>query len=431
MNLTTEQNNLAQQIMALMVKATEAAAPSPQPAFNHEGLNLYVRDAFVAPGDRVARVPIVLDAPAAQTIVVKYVTQNDTAVEGFQFNRAEGYAAFHPGEQSKVIAVTLKQELGAKRFRLIVGWPQNNPSVKITRGTGVISGDVAALTGLQQGAVLPSLSGLLQRPANMTLAFSETFGTGFAATDGGLKADGITPCWGTRLAHGRTQATNKEVGYYADAVINPGTTPFLTVDGKFNLQSEFFQDGVKDATGTPIPCGWDVVGGQVQPFRFSASLISTQRNFNTINVGSYVEAKLTMPRVQGCWPAFWFVATDLSWPSIEFDMFEGFFSKAGSLDQVGTTVHWKADSGAHTMFSLRLPQLGIDIAQPHVWGVYWGQQAATFFCDDVPYMTVPNVFPSKDCYLMLNIAVGGLVTKPADPATFPARMPVEWVKVWK
>jgi beta-glucanase (GH16 family) len=198
------------------------------------------------------------------------------------------------------------------------------------------------------------------------------------------------------------------------------------------LNSAYHPEGVLDVNGAQIPCPWDVVNNVIQPFKYSASIVTTEKNFGTIRRGSYVEAKMTMPLAQGSWPAFWMVATDQSWPSIELDMFEGFFSTAGTLDQVGTTVHWKdAATGNHTLFSSRLKQLGIDVAVAHVWGVYWGDDEVVFYCDDVPYFAVPNVFPDKDCYLQINIAVGGLVTKPAVPTSYSAQMPIEWVKVWQ
>lgn len=426
--LTSEQRLTAEEMIAVLQKVVEVPPPPPAPAMNYSDLSLIAYDVLVPAGVRTALVPLALSAAPNQTTTIRVLTANDTAKENSEFVRVDKYVVFHPGEQVKVVAIPLKKDLGSLRFKMTVGWPQNSPVMAIADSTAWISGDPAQLTNLPTGVFVDYPSGAAARPANMSLAFSEDFAN-FQATDSGFLADGVTPCWRTRLAHGRTQPGNQELGYYADAALNPGTTPFFKdANGRLVLQSEYFPNGVLDQSGAPIPCPWDIPN----PFFYSSTIITTQRNFPTVRKGDYVEARMTMCLQEGSWPAFWLIASDLSWPSIELDMFEGFFSNAGSLGQVGTTVHWKNASGGHSMFALRLPQTGIDITQPHTWGMYWGDKEVTFYCDDVPYMAVPNVFPAKDCYLKFDITTGGLVGTNPDPAVqWPAQMPIEWVKVWR
>jgi len=425
--LTTEQRITAEEMIAALTKALEVPPPPTQPAMNNGSLQLRAYDTYVQPGERMAYVPVALNFPPNQTMVFKCLTVNGTAVENNHFLRVEKYLEFQPGEQVKIVAIPLKKDLGGTQFKLTVGWQQNSPTPPIADGNAVITGDPALALNPWVGTAVAHPHGLMARPANMTLIFKEDF-TDFKATDSGYLADGVTPCWRTRLSHGRTQQGNQEMGYYADASLNPVTTPyFLNANGQLVLQSQYFPNGVLDSNGNPIPCPWDIPN----PFYYSSSIITTQRNMNAFRKGDYAEARMTMCNQEGSWPAFWMVASDLSWPSIELDMFEGFFSNPGTLAQVGTTVHWKNSSGTHSMFSAKLPQLGIDISLPHTWGVYWGDQVV-FFCDNVPYFAVPDVFPAKDCYLKLDVTVGGLVGLPPNPSvTWPAQMQIDWVKVWR
>lgn len=413
-------------IIAGLQKAVEVPPPPPPPSMNYGSLQLRAYDVYVPPGERMAYVPVALNIAPKQTMVVRCLTANDTAVENNHFVRVDKYIVFHPGETMKLVAIPLKKDLGTTKFKMTIGWPQNISAITISDSTAWICGNATDVVSPWVGPAIEDPNGLMAKPANMSLIFKEDF-TNFQASDSGYLADGVTPCWRTRLAHGRTQPGNQEMGYYADATQNPGTTPyFKDAQGRLVIQSEYFPNGVLDSNGNPIPCPWDIPN----PFRFTSTVLTTQRNFNTFRKGDYAEARMTMCNQEGSWPAFWMIARDLTWPSIELDMFEGFFANAGSLGQVGTTVHWE-ENGSHRMFSVRLPQLGIDINQPHTWGVYWGDEVV-FFCDDVPYFSVPDVFPQKDCYLKFDITTGGLVGLNPDPATqWPARMPIEWVKVWR
>jgi len=397
-------------VLAEMPDETLPTIPTtPAPTFNNRNITLSVDGVTVAPGQREALVPVSLSAPANQTMVVKFLTQNSTAKEGSDFSRAEGWLVFHPSEQTKIVTVPIKSDLGTKQLRLIVGWPVNNPTLTIAKGTAIITGGVAMTPISVEVKPLPVRPLLKQ-------VFVEDF-TAFKATDTGTNASG-KPCWRSRPIHGRTQPGNNELGFYADPVVNPGTTPWGKDSfGKFFLQAE------------SVPTGVPKASGGVEPYTFTASMITSDK-LMSIKRGDYFEARMTMPQTIGSWPAFWIAPNDGSWPSIELDVFEGFFSGSGGMSRVGTTVHWKNAKNEHEMLGSMLPYLSVDLTLPHTWGCYWGDKQITFYCDDNPYFAVPNVFPDKECHMMLNVAVGGLAGKP-NLASFPVKMPIDWVKVWR
>lgn len=392
---------------------------------NTGSLRLTAGDVRLKPGDRIARVPISLNEPAKQTMTVRYTAQNGTVNAGSYFAPTTGYLSFHPGEQFKTVEVPiLKDFLATHGFKLVISHPQNQPPLGITDGNALISGDPATVPGV----IVPRDYDLPKRPTGLTLAFHEDFGAGFEATDSGFRADG-TPCWRNRLSHGRTQPGNKELGYYASAETNPGTTPlFRDADGRICLQVEYFPEGVKGTEGNTIACSWD---GPGYFFRYTSSVITTQKSFNTILPGTYIECRAQLPLVKGTWPGIWTIATDLSWPSIELDLVEGFYVNSATLADLGTTVHWKNASGNHSMFALKLAGLGIDIAQSNTWGCYWGADLVTFYCNDIPYFAVPAaIFPVKPNYFKIDVTLGGLVGEPVI-GSLPAKMPLDWVKIWQ
>lgn len=405
----------------------ELAPPPPPPVPNTNTVGISIGDVYVAPGERLARVPVSLSAKPKQTVVYKYRTANGSGTnEGTHFQRAEGWLVFHPGEQFKAINVILLRDLSTvQNIQVLLTHPQNHPAGWVSDGTAVIHGNSA---GAHVKAI-PQVFGPPQKPTGLRKAFEETFGLNWQANDSGLLPDG-TPCWMSRPGHGRTQDANKETGYYSDPIINPGTEPWLRdANGKLNLQLQYHPDGVKNQAGANIPCQWDSSGF----FRYSASMISTLTMPIDITKGTYVEGRMTMPLVTGTWPAFWLIPKSWwTWPSMEIDLFEGFFNGGNGADKIGTTNHWKSPTGGHLSHSLRLPHLSVDFAQPQTWGWYWGETECTHYLNDVPYYSQPNTFPDMPCFIMLNIATGGLVGNVPNPATaLPARMPLDWIRVWK
>ncbi len=415
--------------------ATELAPPPPPPppALNTgTGLYLIPGDAYIAPGERSVRVPVSLSIPPNQTMIVRWGTANGTRYSGASgwFMMQGGFLDFNPGEQHKTITVTTTKDLGVTG-NFNIAYSIVTSGMTIPDWNSLIHSDPVGVNT----KIVPKATSLPTRPTGLVKIFEENFGPDWTATDTGFLADGVTPCWRTRHGHGRTQPGNKEIGYYSDPVINPGTNSWIRdpVTGKVQLQLEYFPDGVKDINGNNIPYDFVPVPAPGY-FQFSSTVLTTQRMALDVLPGCYVEGRMSMPVKLGTWPAFWLLPKAFqTWPSIEVDFFEGFWN-ALTLDKIGSTSHWKNATGGHSMFGEDLRHIGItDYTQPLTWGWYWGEKEVTFYINDIPYSSHPNVFPTMPCFLLLDITTAPQVVGPIpDPAnTLPAKMTMDWVRVWK
>jgi beta-glucanase (GH16 family) len=149
-----------------------------------------------------------------------------------------------------------------------------------------------------------------------------------------------------------------------------------------------------------------------------------------------VQARIKVPRAGGIWPAFWLLGQDfdqLGWPNCgEIDVMEHFGTGTsviqGALHGPGYCGGW-AITGARKMGR----SLGRDF---HVYSVGWEPGRIRWYVDDKLYHTVtpadlggkPWVF-DHDFFLLLNVAVGGLASRPPDHTTsFPQVMLVDYVR---
>jgi beta-glucanase (GH16 family) len=154
-----------------------------------------------------------------------------------------------------------------------------------------------------------------------------------------------------------------------------------------------------------------------------------------------LDARIEIPQGQGMWPAFWAVGSNtdsVGWPQCgEIDMMENLgndpFTIYGSIHgpQSGVANGYAITTAKHSHVSLA--------GGFHVYGVTWSPNKLVFTLDGAAYATYtpkslsPNqqwVF-NKPFFLILNLAVGG--SWPGSPnatTTFPAKMLVDWVRVY-
>jgi beta-glucanase (GH16 family) len=173
---------------------------------------------------------------------------------------------------------------------------------------------------------------------------------------------------------------------------------------------------------------------------YTAAAIQTKGRFQVMY--GRLEARIEIPAGRGLWPAFWAVGSDVDtvgWPrSGEIDMMENVgndpFTIYGSIHGPQRGV----PNGYAISAKRRSPR---PLAGGfHVYGVDWSPDKLVFTLDGVPYATdTPSslspgqqwVF-NKPFFLIVNLAVGGSEPGPPDAATrFPARMLIDWVRVYR
>ncbi|MDQ6816403.1 MAG: glycoside hydrolase family 16 protein, partial [Actinomycetota bacterium] len=175
--------------------------------------------------------------------------------------------------------------------------------------------------------------------------------------------------------------------------------------------------------------------------QFTSGSIETRGLFQTPRYGSLL-ARIEIPRGKGLWPAFWALGNNygrVGWPRCgEIDVMENTggnpFRIKGSIH--GPQAHTSIDYAVH-----RVAWSRVSLATGfHIYGVTWRPGKIIFTLDGVHYGTVTPADLSngqrwvfdKPVFLILTLAIQGGPSAQPDAATrFPARMLVDWVRVYR
>ncbi len=156
-----------------------------------------------------------------------------------------------------------------------------------------------------------------------------------------------------------------------------------------------------------------------------------------------IEARLKLPRGQGIWPAFWMLGEQIDavpWPACgEIDIVELIGHQPGTLYG---TIHGPGFSGQHGLSkSTTLPDGHTFSEKYHVFAVDWNKDRIDWLLDGRVYHTrtpadLPPganwVFNDINCFILLNLAVGGLWPGYPDATTvFPQEYRVDYVRVYR
>jgi beta-glucanase (GH16 family) len=173
---------------------------------------------------------------------------------------------------------------------------------------------------------------------------------------------------------------------------------------------------------------------------YTSARLTTYRKFD-FRYGR-VEARIKVPKGKGLISGFWGLGSDIAevgWPeSGEFDVVEVLGETPriahGSLHGPGVGERGWAQTGV----------LEADEPLSHDWHVYaadWGPQGFRFSVDGRVYETrTPEDLPGgarwpfdqRPFHLLLTLSVGGPWAGPPDDSTeWPARMLVDWIRVWQ
>lgn len=143
------------------------------------------------------------------------------------------------------------------------------------------------------------------------------------------------------------------------------------------------------------------------------------------------EARIKFPAGRGLWPAFWLEGANIAkvgWPKAgEIDIVEPNGVNAYQVRAYAHAYKW----GVFRSYKLPHPLS----AGYHVYGVDWSSTQIRWWVDGHTYGTVKAYkgWPfNKPFFIILNLAVGGGYAGPPTASThFPARLLVDWVRVYK
>lgn len=153
-----------------------------------------------------------------------------------------------------------------------------------------------------------------------------------------------------------------------------------------------------------------------------------------------IEVRAKLPRGRGTWPAIWMLAnTDtLKWPDDgEIDIMEHVGHNQGFIHGTVHTKKYYHSIGTQKGDTIAVPDASEKF---HVYALDWNADSIRISVDNRTYFTFQNEHSGNDAwpfdkkfYLLLNIAVGGSWggQKGVDDTVFPARMEIDYVRVYK
>ena len=230
--------------------------------------------------------------------------------------------------------------------------------------------------------------------------------------------------------------------------------------GALNPQA-WQHDTFGDPTGTELQCYTDSPANVAQDGRGHLVITALEAPFHLCADGAtskYTSARITtetlrywqhgrlevrarVPSGVGTWPAFWALGQDkpvVEWPrSGEIDVME--YVAADPFRLIGT-IHGPDPAGERWFL-----QAALDVDEPlsdgfHTYAVDWTAEEMVWSLDGEEYGRVTReeaeelgdwVF-DKPFYLILNLAVGGILGGPvSDETVFPQSFVVDYVRVYQ
>ena len=154
----------------------------------------------------------------------------------------------------------------------------------------------------------------------------------------------------------------------------------------------------------------------------------------------FVEVRAKLPCGGGTWPAIWTLGTGGRWPEDgEIDLMEQTGANKG---QVLGTIHtraWNYYNGSLGVGQGSATPVADACTAFHKYQLTWDANAVTIGVDGSNYFTFAKApgaandrWPfDNPQYLLLNLAVGGVLGGAVDNASFPNRMEVDYVRVYQ
>jgi beta-glucanase (GH16 family) len=147
----------------------------------------------------------------------------------------------------------------------------------------------------------------------------------------------------------------------------------------------------------------------------------------------YFEVRARLPCGRGTWPAIWTLGTGGLWPDDgELDIME---QVGSNPTRVFGTVHTLVSGGTGTGAAVQVTDACTAF---HAYQMHWTADEISMALDGVVYYRYANPRSGKNRwpfdapqYLLLNLAIGGVLGGSVDDGIFPVTMEVDHVKVWQ
>jgi beta-glucanase (GH16 family) len=158
-------------------------------------------------------------------------------------------------------------------------------------------------------------------------------------------------------------------------------------------------------------------------YRFSSGVLQSQQHY-LVKPPIYIEARIKVPRCDGCWPAFWMVPKH-AWPP-ETDILEFF----GTDSDVRPSFNYHPPGGQPAIGPIKYGERQADYTGGyHTYGLLWDGYKAIPHLDGKAYPLGPNsrresVQLPEALILNLSVRAGH---NPADGS----QMLVDWVRAWR
>jgi len=247
-------------------------------------------------------------------------------------------------------------------------------------------------------ALISLVAPLEEVPENYTLIFKQDF----------TSEEDLEKNWDSQIGIGNNGWGNQEKEYYRTSKNN-----VYIKDNQLHIRA------VKE---------------KIQNNNYTSARIITKTAFK-FKYG-YLKTRVKLPKAKGIWPAFWLLGSNIdevNWPKCgEIDIIEA----VNDNDEIYTTVHWfdegtdhKADYGTRYNITKR--------DEFHDYEFYWDEKYIRVFVDgsktyEIDIANIKTNAFTKEFYLLLNVAVGGLLPGfDIDDSKFPLEMVVDYIEVYQ
>lgn len=164
-----------------------------------------------------------------------------------------------------------------------------------------------------------------------------------------------------------------------------------------------------------------VISGQA--YRFSSGVLQSQQHY-LVKPPIFIEARIKVPKCDGCWPAFWMAPANV-WPP-ETDILEFF----GTDSDLRPSFNYHPPGGQPAIGPVKYGQRRIDYtAAYHTYGLFWNGYKAIPYVDGNAYPLGPR--SRRETVQLPEALILNLSVRAGRNPRGGSQMLVDWVRAWR